>query len=87
MNKTSYCLTPSEDISNQGNLLIFAMSIKDLYKNGMFLEITIPKKIINNLSKEEFNSYFTDILLDAKISDNLIKIQVTLDHYFEAKVG
>ena len=62
------------------------MSIKDLYKNGMFLEITIPKKIINNLNKEEFNSYFTDILLDAKISDNLIKIQVTLDHYFEAKV-
>ena len=52
----------------------------------MFLEITIPKKIINNLNKEEFNSYFTDILLDAKISDNLIKIQVTLDHYFEAKV-
>jgi hypothetical protein len=86
MNKKKYCLTPSEEVSEKGNLLIFALSIKEFYKNGMFLEVTLPMTIIDNISREEFNSFFTEILFDVKITDDNIKIRVTPDHYFEAKV-
>lgn len=77
MTKHDHIMTPSEELSDKGNLLIFSMYIKEIYKPGINLNITIPNSIVSKLSKQEFNFFFTDLLLDAKISDNNLRINVT----------
>jgi hypothetical protein len=84
--KKNYILEISNDLSPHANLLIFAISIKNFYKKGMDLEITLPNSIINALSKNQFNTFFTDILLDTKILDRNLNIQVTSSNYFSTKI-
>ena len=86
MTKKNYILEISNDLSPHANLLIFAISIKNFYKKGMDLEITLPNSIINALSKNQFNTFFTDILLDTKILDRNLNIQVTSSNYFSTKI-
>jgi hypothetical protein len=87
MTKNQYVLSLSESVSAHGNLLIFAMSVKNFYKKGMYLEVTLPNKIISKLSKDDFNTFFTDILLDAKISDDNLNIIVTPNDHFVVKAN
>jgi len=77
MTKYDYIMTPSDELSEKGNLLIFSMYIKEIYKPSINLNITIPNVIVSKLSQQEFNFFFTDLLLDAKISDNNLRIHVT----------
>lgn len=77
MTKFDHTMSPSDELSEKGNLLIFSMYLKEIYKPGVYLNITIPKRIVDNLSKQEFNFFFTDLLLDAKISDDNLRISIT----------
>lgn len=77
MTKFDHAMSPSDELSEKGNLLIFSMYLKEIYKPGVYLNITIPKRIVDNLSKQEFNFFFTDLLLDAKISDDNLRISIT----------
>lgn len=79
-------LSPVNEISKEGNLLIFALAIKSLYKKGMQFEVRIPKSIKDYLTQDEFNTFFTDILLDARVTDTCMKIFITLEDTFKVRV-
>lgn len=89
MNKNFYRFELTEGISTQGNLLIFSVFLKELYKKNIKLEITIPKKITDSLNKStfEFNTFFTDILLDAGFIEENLNITVSNINHFFVKIG
>lgn len=89
MNKNFYRIELTEEISAQGNLLIFSVFLKELYKKNIKLGITIPKKITDSLNKStfEFNTFFTDILLDTGFIEENLNITVSNINHFFVKIG
>jgi len=85
MSKFERIMSPTDELSEKGNLLIFSMYLKELYKPGVYLNVTIPKKIVDSLTKQEFNFFFTDLLLDSKISDDNLNISIVDSHNFLVK--
>ncbi len=86
MNRDNFSLLPSEDLSAQINLLFFAVSIKEFYKKNMTLELTIPNSVMSGLDGNDFNTFFSDILLDSKIPDEKLVIKVTQSEAFKVRL-
>ena len=86
MNKDNYSLLPTKELSTQVNLLFFAVSIKEFYKKNMTLELTIPNAIMNGLNGNDFNTFFSDILLDSKIPDENLVIKVDQSETFKLRL-
>jgi len=86
MSKDDYALLPTTELSAQVNLLFFAVSVKEFYKKNMALEITIPNTIMRRLDEKDFNTFFSDILLDAKIPDEKLIIRVDQSETFKLRL-
>jgi hypothetical protein len=86
MNRDNFSLLPSEDLSAQINLLFFAVSIKEFYKKNMTLELTIPNSVMSGLDGNDFNTFFSDILLDSTIPDEKLIIKVTQSEVFKVRL-
>ena len=86
MNKDNYSLLPTKELSTQVNLLFFAVSIKEFYKKNMTLELTIPNAIMNGLNGNDFNTFFSDILLDSKIPDENLVIKIDQSEAFKLRL-
>lgn len=71
-----YILEPDAKLSPAENLFLASIFIREEIKNTAFITIQIPKYIFENLTKLEFNNYFSDLLLDGKFTDEQIGIQV-----------
>jgi len=86
MNRDNFSLLPSEDLSAQINLLFFAVSVKEFFKKNMTLELTIPNSVMSGLDGNDFNTFFSDILLDSKIPDEKLVIKVTQSEAFKVRL-
>lgn len=86
MIKDSYALLPTTELSAQVNLLFFAVSVKEFYKKNMALELTIPSRIMRALNEKDFNTFFSDILLDSKIPDEKLVIKVDQSEAFKLRL-
>jgi len=86
MNRDNFSLLPSEELSAQINLLFFAVSIKEFYKRNMTLELVIPNAIMSRLNGNDFNTFFSDILLDSKIPDKNLVIKVDQSETFKLRL-
>jgi hypothetical protein len=86
MSKDDYALLPTTELSAQVNLLFFAVSVKEFYKKNMALEITIPNTIMRRLDEKDFNTFFSDILLDSKIPDEKLIIWVDQSETFKLRL-
>ncbi len=86
MIKDGYALLPTTELSAQVNLLFFAVSVKEFYKKNMTLELTIPSTIMRALNEKDFNTFFSDILLDSKIPDEKLVIKVDQSEAFKLRL-
>ena len=86
MIKDSYALLPTTELSAQVNLLFFAVSVKEFYKKNMALELTIPSRIMRALNEKDFNTFFSEILLDSKIPDEKLVIKVDQSEAFKLRL-
>lgn len=86
MSKNNYALLPTKELSAQVNLLFFAVSIKEFYKKNMALELTIPNAIMSAINGNDFNTFFSDILLDSKIPDENLVIMVDQSETFKLRL-
>lgn len=86
MSKDDYALLPTTELSAQVNLLFFAVSVKEFYKKNMALEITVPNTIMRGLDEKDFNTFFSDILLDSKIPDEKLIIRVDQSETFKLRL-
>ena len=86
MIKDGYALLPTTELSAQVNLLFFAVSVKEFYKKNMALELTIPSRIMRALNEKDFNTFFSDILLDSKIPDEKLVIKVDQSEAFKLRL-
>jgi hypothetical protein len=86
MNRDNFSLVPSEELSAQINLLFFAVSIKEFYKKNMTLELVIPNAIMSGLNGNDFNTFFSDILLDSKIPDKNLVIKIDQSAIFKLRL-
>ena len=75
-NLPRYILEPDEKLSPAENLFLASIFIREEIKNTAFITIQIPKYVYENLTKLEFNNYFSDLLLDDKFKDEQIEIQI-----------
>ena len=75
-NLPRYILEPDAKLSPTENIFLASIFIREEIKNTAFITIQIPKYIYENLTKIEFNSYFSDLLLDGKFKDEQIEIQI-----------
>lgn len=86
MSRDNYALLPTTELSAQVNLLFFAVSVKEFYKKNMTLELTIPSTIMRALNEMDFNTFFSDILLDSKIPDEKLVIKVDQSEAFKLRL-
>jgi hypothetical protein len=86
MSRDNYALLPTKELSAQINLLFFAISVKEFYKKNMALELTIPSTIMQELNEKDFNTFFSDILLDSKIPDEKLVIKVDQSDAFKLRL-
>lgn len=86
MSRDNYALLPTTELSAQINLLFFAVSVKEFYKKNMALELTIPSTIMRALNEKDFNTFFSDILLDSKIPDKKLIIKVDQSEAFKLRL-
>ena len=86
MSRDNYALLPTTELSAQVNLLFFAVSVKEFYKKNMTLELTIPSTIMRGLNEKDFNTFFSDILLDSKIPDEKLVIKVDQSEAFKLRL-
>lgn len=86
MSRDNYALLPTTELSAQVNLLFFAVSVKEFYKKNMTLELTIPSTIMRALNEKDFNTFFSDILLDSKIPDEKLVIKVDQSEAFKLRL-
>jgi hypothetical protein len=59
-NLPRYILEPDAKLSPAENLFLASIFIREEIKNTAFLTIQIPKYVYENLTKLEFNNYFSD---------------------------
>ena len=86
MSRDNYALLPTKELSAQVNLLFFAISVKEFYKKNMALELIIPSTIMRELNEKDFNTFFSDILLDSKIPDEKLVIKVDQSEAFKLRL-
>jgi hypothetical protein len=76
-------LYPDNTFSSIGNLIFFATYVIENFEPIQNLELKIPKKIFSSLTKNEFNQYFTEILIDSGYDDSLLLLKVVDSEIFE----
>jgi hypothetical protein len=76
-------LYPDNTFSSKGNLIFFATYVIENFEPIQNLQLKIPKKIFSSLTKNEFNQYFTEILIDSGFDDNLLFLKVVDSEMFE----
>lgn len=69
-------LHPDQKLSDTSNLFLCALYIREELKQYSKINVQIPTKIYENVNKKDFNTYFSDPLIDQGFTDASIKIEV-----------
>jgi len=72
----SFTLIPDPTLSNSNNLFLSALFIREELKKHKQIMVQIPSNIYSNMSKDDFNTFFSDPLIDQGITDSSIKIEI-----------
>ena len=85
-NLFEYDLIPDPGLDAVENMLIVGIYIREEVRINSSFTLQIPKFIYENLSKSDFNIYFSDLLLDASFLDSNIKIEINDGNYFRLTI-
>lgn len=69
-------LHPDENLSHASNLFLCALYIREELRHYTKILIQIPTRIYENVSKDDFNTYFSDPLIDQGFTDTNLKIEI-----------
>lgn len=81
-NFVEYDLIPDPGLDATENMLIVGIYIREEVRTNSSFTLQIPKFVYENLSKTDFNVYFSDLLLDASFLDRNIKIEIKDASFF-----
>jgi hypothetical protein len=76
-------LIPDDTFASKPNLIFFATYVIENFEPFQKLYLKIPKKIFSNVTINEFNQCFTEILIDNGYDDNLLVLNVVESALFE----
>lgn len=71
-----FILEPDAALSPTENIFLAGIFIREEVRNNSLVTMEIPRHLFEKLTKPEFNSYFSDLLLEANFQDEKIKIQI-----------
>jgi len=72
----SITLHPDQNLSHASNLFLCALYIREELRQYKKIIIEIPTKIYENVSKADFNTFFSDPLIDQGFTDSNLKIEI-----------
>ena len=71
-----FTLIPDEHLSGSNNLFLCALFIREELRKYKQIKVRIPANIYSNVSKNDFNTFFSDPLIDLGLTDSDIKIEI-----------
>jgi len=69
-------LHTDQNLSDASNLFLCALYIREELRQYTKIIIEIPTNIYENISKADFNTYFSDPLIDQGFTDTNLKIEI-----------
>jgi hypothetical protein len=80
--KKIFTLKPDMTLSSAANMFMLSLFIREECLRAQAIELEIPSNIHQNLSGQDLNTYFSDLLLDSGLTDQKISIRVRdRDHF------
>ena len=79
----TFHLLPDDTFASKANLIFFATYVIENFEPIRKLCLKIPKKIFLDVTKNDFNQCFTEILIDSGYDDNLLTLNVVDSAFFE----
>ena len=73
--------------SPTANLFLLGTFIREEISNNEIIELVIPKPVYATISKNDFNQYFSDFLIEGGFSESRITIKIQNLNYFQLIIG
>jgi len=83
--KITFQINPA--LSPTGSLFLFGTFIREEISNNQIIELVIPRLIYTSVSKNEFNQYFSDFLIEGGFHESRITIKIQDLNYFRLTLG
>jgi len=74
-------------LSHTANLFLLGTFIREEISNNEIIELVIPKPVYATISKNDFNQYFSDFLIEGGFSESRITIKIQDLNYFQLIIG
>ncbi|WP_233989614.1 hypothetical protein [Polynucleobacter sp. IMCC 30228] len=71
-----FTLIPDDHLSGSNNLFLCALFIREELRKFRQIKVQIPANIYRSVSKNDFNTFFSDPLIDLGLTDSDIKIEI-----------
>lgn len=73
--------------SPTASLFLFGTFIREEISTNQIIELVIPRLIYAKISKNEFNQYFSDFLIEGGFHESKITIKIQDLSYFQLTLG
>jgi hypothetical protein len=74
-------------LSPAANLFLLGTFIREEISNNQIIELVIPRMIHTKISKNEFNQYFSDFLIEGGFHESKITIKIQDLSCFQLTLG
>jgi len=76
-------LTVDTKLPPSTNIFLFGTYLREEVSNNQQIEIVIPRSLFIQLSKSDYNEYFSDILIDKYFDESNIIIKIKDINHFQ----